>query len=591
MASATAEIGLSARPAPGRATGPRERPWPLVALGAAMLAASALLLVLTRNHGLSQDELYFQLYRGGHDAGTFLRPYNEHCVLVPMLLYRVIFRVFGVGSYLPFRLAVVGIHLLCVGLLYALARRRLGPVWALIPALVLLFLGTAWEAILQLALIVFLLPLAGGLAALWLLDRGDRRSDLGACAALLVAVASGTLGVIMALGAAVLIVTGPDRGRRLARVVALPLGLWVLWRIGYGQGHDLGSWADVPRLVTRYVAANFAALAGFDYGSAPVLWTAVAVLFALAVGRALARRVEGWRELLAVVAMILSYWTLVVLFRPGMSELASRYVYPGSALLLLAGAIVVGRRRASPPAIAAGAAVLALIAASQLGDLRSAAHALEIRQQFVGPSLGALELARDRVSPDFVPDPTRNPDVVASRYFAAVDAYGSPADDVHEIEARPEEPRRAADIVSLLALQVALRHAPLPRSAAIALSVTRGSAVPATSHPGCLRLLSGSAASAEMRLPQAGVALRNAGTSPARVRLRRFAGGYGSDTTAPGARHFGLRVFRPLLTPPPLILGPGDSAVLQVPPDRGPRTWYARVTARGGPVLACAAGR
>lgn len=544
----------------------------LVALGLAMLAAAVLMLVLTRRHNLSLDEVNFLLYRGGHGVDTFLEPYNEHVMVAPLLAYKVLFRLFGVDSYLPYRLTVVALHLLCAGVLYALARRRVGALPALVPAVVLLFLGTAWEVVLQLALIVFMLPLAAGLGMFLALERGDRRGDLIASACLLVAIASGSLGMIMAIGATVLILLGPDRGRRMARVVAAPVALYAVWWLAYGEGNLLDQWTDLPRLLIRYLAANVAALAGFTYGAAPVLWTALAALLAVAVGYAIARRVEAWRELVALSAMTLAYWASVALFRPPLDELASRYIYPGSAFLLLLMAFAYGRRRIPPAAGAAVVVALALVVASQLGDLRDGARSLDRRAEFLGPSLGALELARGQVADDFVPEPTRAPGATAGRYFSATGVFGSPADSPDEIVRRPEEPRRAADIVSSRALGVRLH------------GVTKKGFRKA--YPGCRAVdLEGDVARRDMLMPRAGLAFQAPADGPLVFRFRRFAAGYGRNGTPPGERYFTTRLFQPLLTPLVLVLVQGESALLRIPADPSPVRWHLRLSGRGSALV------
>jgi hypothetical protein len=538
-----------------------------------MIAAAVVLLVLTESHNLSEDELDFLLNRGGHDPETFLEAHNEHLVLGPLLVYKTLFQIFGVESYLPYRLTVVALDLLCAGLLYALARRRMGPLPALVPAIVLLFLGTAWEAVLQLALIVFLLPLAAGLGMLLALEREDPRWDVIAGACLLVALASGSLGVIMGTGAAVLIALGPRPARRLATVVAGPAALYAVWWLAYADSQLLDQWGELPRLVTRYVAGNIAALAGFGYDTAPALWTALAVLLAVAVVHAIVRRVEAWRLLVALAAMVLAFWAVVVLFRPPMDEPPSRYLHAGSAFLLLLLVCVVGRRRIAPPVAAGLAVATALVVAAQIGDLREGARSLDRRAEFLGPSLGALELARGQVPDDFRPEPTRAPDLTAGRYFAATDAYGSPADSPSEIARRPEEARRAADIVSTRALEAHLR-----RRARLA-----------STHPGCRSLaLRGDARRVELRLPAAGILLRAPPGEAATMRLRRFGSGYGPDAEAPGKRFFPLSVFRPPLTPLVLVLDADRSAELRIPRDRARLPWHLGL-AGNGPVLACPA--
>ena len=425
------------------------------------------------------------------------------------------------------------------------------------------------------ALIVFLLPLAAGLGALLALERQDLRGDLVAAACLFVAVASGSLGVTMALGAAVAILLRPRPGVRLARVVAGPVALYAAWAAAYSDSNALDQWSDVPRLVLHYVAANVAALAGFSFDAAPALWVALAILLAAVVAYAIARRAESWRTLVVLSVMTLGYWLAVAVFRPEFHELPSRYVYPGSAFLVLMGACLYGKRRGGPVLAVGASLAVALLVASQLGDLQDGARRLDRRAEFLGPSLGALELARDHVAGDFRPEPTRAPDVTAARYFPAVEAFGSPADSVAEIAARPEEARRAADIVSTRALAV--------RLSGITQKGFR------RDHDGCrdVRLDPGGARR-EFPLTSAGIALLAPTAAPLRIRLRRFADGYGPDAKAPGERFFPLSAFRPLLTPLVLVLVEHEAAELRAPADRAAVPWHVAIAGEGTAVV-CAA--
>ena len=126
--------------------------------------------------------------RQDFDSDALFGPHNEHMVLVPVLIFKALWAATGLGGYWAFRLLVVLLHLACVVLVYAVARRRLGPWLALAPALVLLFLGTAWEIVLWPFEIQFLIPAAAGLGVLLLLEREDLRGDLIACGLLVLVV-------------------------------------------------------------------------------------------------------------------------------------------------------------------------------------------------------------------------------------------------------------------------------------------------------------------------------------------------------------------------------------------------------------------
>ena len=59
----------------------------------------------------------------GHSELGLLEPHNEHWVTFPVLIYRALFSVFGVRTYLPYLLVLVVSHLLIAHLLWRLMLR------------------------------------------------------------------------------------------------------------------------------------------------------------------------------------------------------------------------------------------------------------------------------------------------------------------------------------------------------------------------------------------------------------------------------------------------------------------------------------
>lgn len=113
-----------------------------------MAISAALLLWEIRDQIFFNDEWVLLLHRRGDDVKTLLRAQNGHFVAVPVLIYKVLVQLFGTASYVPYRITLIGLGLLWVGLLYVLCRRRAGPWLALAPAVLTLFLGVAWEQLL-----------------------------------------------------------------------------------------------------------------------------------------------------------------------------------------------------------------------------------------------------------------------------------------------------------------------------------------------------------------------------------------------------------------------------------------------------------
>ena len=199
-----------------------------------------------------------------------------------------------------------------------------------------------------------------------------------------------------------------------------------------------------------------------------------------------------------------------------------------------------------------GVAVLAAL--SNVSRLEDAAHGLEgIAQQQRG-GLAALEVARDRVSPDLeLTQDNSGVDYLglldASSYLSAVDAFGSPAYTADELRSAPEGGQVAADRVSALALRIGLA----PAAGAVGTDCL-------TVHP--------SVSPTVFPVPSKGLLLR-ADSSGNQVALRRFA----SQTF-------------------PVVLGAlprGTERLLRIPPDGSPQPWTAELTG-GGTVLTCQAG-
>src|SRR5512133_2375664 len=115
---------------PARRRHPRsETDWTvLVLIGLGVLALAAILR-LTRGTTFMQDEWDFIQGRRGGDAHAFFRPHNNHLLVLVVLFYKAIWTTVGLNHYWVVRLATTLVHLACVGLLFAVLRRR-------VPALV-----------------------------------------------------------------------------------------------------------------------------------------------------------------------------------------------------------------------------------------------------------------------------------------------------------------------------------------------------------------------------------------------------------------------------------------------------------------------
>lgn len=437
--------------------------WLVVALAAAV--AAVVLLHVGRNLTWFYDEWSWILARRTGSLDDFLANHNGHLNLVPVIVYKAMWAVFGLTNYTAFRVLDVVLHITTCVLLFVYLRRRTPPWFAAGATIAVLFLGYAYQDLLWPFQIQYIGAMAAGLAAFLLLDRHDRMGDVGAAVALGVAVACSGVGLPFAGAIAVELLVRRRTWHRLWVPLA-PLALWGVWYLQYGQSQVKASNIDIaPGNAARMGAAAIGALAGTDLGNGRYLLGALAavVIVVLAVERRIAPR------LAAVLVLPLGYWLLTALSRAQYNEpAASRYLYPGAIFVVLVLSELAPRLRVPGGrvgAIACAIVLLVILGLSVRGNveqLRDGAAGLRDTSAYVKAELRAVELARARVDAAFRPDPLRAPQVDAGGYLAAVDDLGSPADSLPALRHASVPVRSAADAVLLRALHARLTPVAAP---------------------------------------------------------------------------------------------------------------------------------
>ncbi len=218
-----------------------------------------------------------------------------------------------------------------VGLVFELARRRVGAAAALAPCIVLLFLGFAREQLLWPLDFNTAASLAAGLGAVLAIEREDRRGDVLACVLLAVSIAMIELGLAFALGIALWLVISRPRPAsstawlhlRRAWIVAIPVVLyaaWYVWARKFGQSETHSGNAHLlPETFMHGAAAAMGSLTGTNpivagtyvgsvtwFGRALAVAAGVALLVRLW-GRQLPRTIWVWLPVLGV------YWGLLAI--------------------------------------------------------------------------------------------------------------------------------------------------------------------------------------------------------------------------------------------------------------------------------------
>jgi hypothetical protein len=407
------------------------------ALGASALAVS--LIWTTRGLTFLQDEWDFIQYRLNWDADAFLRPHNQHLLASDVLVYKSLFAVFGIDSFLPYRLAGIAVHILCTALLFELARRRVGTRPAALVALPVAVLGCGWYVVINPFNMQWTLSLAGLLGSALLLDREDRRYDVLIALLVLVALVSSSLGVAVAAGVGARLLLTEDGLRRLWTVL-VPLAIYGAWYLAYGLDADSAPGYHLtfsPAFLFNVAASGAGAVAGVPLREAGLplrgLFVVGSHLLVLAmaglVAWVLAR--DGLRRharLALPLAALVAFWVLLTISR-GYAHLPyeSHYAYAGAVMLLALAVELAPALRLAPVARLGVAAVLVVSVVLNTATLVRHSNDRRHASEVVRAEVGALERVRGSVPYDYRLDdePGRAPSIVAGPLLASIDRLGS----------------------------------------------------------------------------------------------------------------------------------------------------------------------
>jgi hypothetical protein len=531
---------------------------------AAALASAGLLIYWTSKQSFLYDEWSFILDRRGFSADVFLDPHNDHIVVIPVAIYKILLAVFGLDSPAPFQVTAVAIFIGSVTVVFFTLRRMIGEWLALACALPLLVFGSGFESLLMPFQLSFSLSLGLGVAAF-----GARR-DLTACLLLVLSVLSVSLGVAFALGYGAWLLVTPGGLRRIW-VALVPLGVYGLWWLGWGHTAESAvtaeSIASTPSYVLDGLSSSLASLLGLtvertdldlgslDWGRPLLVLAAVIVIWRAWRLRADRGNAPVLRLLLGVAVLAVAFWALAGFNSVGglRPATAARYQFAGAVFVLLIAAVACGRVRLSREALAVAFAVALVSAGANLYTLHSEWKSLVDQSRQQRASLTGLQLERDRVSPSYE---LRSADtglafaeiIQAGPYFSAVDKYGSPAYSLGDLVSAPEAARESADRVAANAAGIEL--------------------VPASQAPGPCTTTELGPTPVSGDIPAGGVSFVRRQGGSADLALGRFADGY------------------------PVDLGPlpNGASTLQIPADAATEPWRFQLDGDGAIEVCAASG-
>jgi hypothetical protein len=226
-----------------------------LAFGALCALAGAMYLVVGREQWFFSDEWDYLAARRLFDVDDLMRAHNGHWHTVPVVVFRGMWNVVGLRSYLPYQALVVALHLASAALVRRVALQGGASPWiATAAAAVFVLFGAGAENIVFAVQITFVGSLALGLAQLALAghDGPIGRRDVLALACGALALMCSGVGVTTAIVVGVAVVI--RRGWRAATFHTASLALlYAAWWSAYGR---TGTPWSAPGDVVAFVAAG-----------------------------------------------------------------------------------------------------------------------------------------------------------------------------------------------------------------------------------------------------------------------------------------------------------------------------------------------
>jgi hypothetical protein len=244
--------------------------------------AVGLVLFLVFGHGqwFFLDDWDFLADRHAGDLDDLLRPHNEHWSTLPILVYRALWQLFGLRTYVPYQLVAILLHLTAAVLIRQVMRRAgVGPWIATVAASLFALFGAGDQDIVWAFQMAWSAALVLGLTHLILADHDgpiERRDWLGLIAGFAGLLCSGVaVTMVFVVGLAVL----ARRGWRAALFHTVPLGLvYLVWWLAFARDEYTaagGSAGGVVRFVWNGISTTFG-----EIGQLPGLGFVVGVVLA-----------------------------------------------------------------------------------------------------------------------------------------------------------------------------------------------------------------------------------------------------------------------------------------------------------------------
>lgn len=208
---------------------------------ASLVLGFAFLLWVNRQQWFNFDEWTMLLHRqliGDDVRDGLLEEFNGHWQALTILNYRILYRIFGLRTYLPYLVVLAAFQTLSAHMLWRVMRRcGVMPMVATAGAVVYLFYGTGAEMLTNAYGYTNVAPVALGLAALAVIPITGSfgRRDVAVWALLIAGLmyqSGAAVPFLVVVGAVVLFTRGL---RTAAAVVSVPAVVFGVWYVAFGR--------------------------------------------------------------------------------------------------------------------------------------------------------------------------------------------------------------------------------------------------------------------------------------------------------------------------------------------------------------------
>lgn len=269
-------------------------------------------------------------------------PHNEHTALVPFVLFRLIYMVFGLSSYLPYFAVNIIVLSITFYVLYLFARLlKISSRIAFFGIVFVSFTPAYHENIFWAFQVGLSLSACFGFVSLGLISASNRFKKYNKIlifGALMISVFSSSLGLIFIVMSIILIILNRSWKSNIGSAV-LPLIIWILWSVIFAstQGLSLSKLIFTLKNYTQFmsVGVNEALTSVFPIASFGVLVVGVFIYLAFRL-----TEVQDQKILVAHILGLFLMWFLLTYGRASINgevnlnlATASRYTF-GTIILL-----------------------------------------------------------------------------------------------------------------------------------------------------------------------------------------------------------------------------------------------------------------